>query len=475
MKNTKLLDIIKELSNKDLRKFKEFVHSPYFNKNEDISKLCDIIYIKARYSKYGELSKKNIFKELFPGIKFQDNKIRNLISELMKLLEYFIAISEFSEEKIKVQNYLISALNKKNIGKHVGKYVDIAMTTQEDSPYKDGDFYLNQFQLEVNKNTFIEKKQKRINGVNLQNIADNLDLFFLTNKLKYCCEIYNFRNIIDADYKVFLLDEILQYVEEHSFDHIPSIRIYHQILMTLTDSGNETHYSTLKELLLKHADGFSPKEARDMYAYAQNYCVKKINLGESKYTKELFDLLRELLNKEFIFEDGYLSPWYFKNIVTVGLRLKEYSWIEQFIVEYAKFLAFDVRKNAVQYNLASLYYYKKEFSMVLKHLINVDYSDDVYYHLDSKTLLLKTYFELDDTEGILSLIDSFIIYLSRNKLISTYQRTVYKNLISYTKKLMNLRLKNATKEQFDRLTKQINETKQVADINWLLKKVNDQA
>jgi len=130
MKNTKLLDIIKELSNKDLRKFKEFVHSPYFNKNEDISKLCDIIYIKARYSKYGELSKKNIFKELFPGIKFQDNKIRNLISELMKLLEYFLAISDFSEENIEVQNHLISALNKRNIGKHVERYVEIAKKTE---------------------------------------------------------------------------------------------------------------------------------------------------------------------------------------------------------------------------------------------------------------------------------------------------------------------------------------------------------
>ena len=242
--------------------------------------------------------------------------------------------------------------------------------------------------------------------------------------------------------------------------------------MTLTESEDESHFESLKQMLEKHSNKFSAKEARDMYAYAQNYCIKKINSGHSKYLNEIFYLYKELLAKEIILEDGLISPWHFKNIVTTALRLEEFDWVENFIQQYQDNLSKESKENAVNYNIAALHFFRKEYSKALKLLQKVDFTD-VYYHLDSKSMLLKTYFELEEHDGLYSLFDTFKIYLRRNKLISDYQKTVYLNLVKYTKKLVKLKTGFPTIKKITELKDQIKETKQIADLNWLNKKVED--
>ncbi|PCH67842.1 MAG: hypothetical protein COC01_04925 [Bacteroidetes bacterium] len=472
MINSKLVQLLKAFSAKDIRKFREFVSSPYFNKNNQLTDLCE--FICNTYPKLPEesLEKRATFKALFPGESFKDTKIRNLMSDLLKLLEEFLAIQDFTEEPLNKSLRLLNALNSRNLYKHFDSYTGLVKNIQEKSPHRDGDFFLNQFQLEVSNNLFFEKQQKRVNGTNLQQITDNLDLFYLTNKLKFCCEIFNYKNVVSTEYKVFLLDEILSYLKKHSYEHIPAVHIYYQILMTLTESEDESHFESLKQMLEKNSNKFSAREARDMYAYAQNYCIKKINSGHSNYLNEIFNLYKELLTKEIILEDRLISPWHFKNIVTTALRLEEFDWVENFIRQYQNNLSKEFRENAVNYNIAALHFFRKEYSSALKLLQKVDFTD-IYYHLDSKSMLLKTYFELEEHDGLFSLFDTFKIYLRRNKLISDYQKTVYLNLVKYTKKLVKIKTGFPTAKKVKDLNDQIKETKQVADLNWLIKKVED--
>jgi hypothetical protein len=49
------------------------------------------------------------------------------------------------------------------------------------------------------------------------------------------------------------------------------------------------------------------------------------------------------------------------------------------------------------------------------HLLGTVEYDDVFYQLDAKTTLMKTYFELDEFQPLQSLKESFRILLSRKK------------------------------------------------------------
>ncbi len=247
--------------------------------------------------------------------------------------------------------------------------------------------------------------------------------------------------------------------------------VYYQIYLLYTELENEDHYHKLIELLDKYSIYFPEEAVKDeLYMSAQNYCIRKINQGNQRFQKELFFLYQTLLKKEIIVANGVLSPWYFRNIVVVALRLGEYAWTEDFIIKFQDFLEEDFRRNTVTYNLAQLYFYQKKYGKVIEQLRNVEY-EDVTYNLNSKAMLIATYYETDETEPLYSLFESFRTYLNRHKNIPDNRRANFKNLIKFTKALLNLN--SGDKLSVDKLREEVIVSKNVASKEWLLEKITE--
>ena len=113
---------------------------------------------------------------------------------------------------------------------------------------------------------------------------------------------------------------------------------------------------------------------------------------------------------------------------------------------------------------------KKEWNKVIELLQQVEY-DDVFYKLDSKALLLKTYYEMSEWLVLDSLIDSFQILLRRNKEISKQHRSNYLHLVKFVKKLSHLMPDDTAK--IEAVRDKIEAAKQVADRGWLLEKLRE--
>ena len=62
----------------------------------------------------------------------------------------------------------------------------------------------------------------------------------------------------------------------------------------------------------------------------------------------------------------------YKNITTVGLQVKEYGWVENFIQKYTSYLPKDNRENALTYNLAKVYFSQKKYNQVIEQLREVE-------------------------------------------------------------------------------------------------------
>ena len=97
------------------------------------------------------------------------------------------------------------------------------------------------------------------------------------------------------------------------------------------------------------------------------------------------------LDMDLLLEKGIMSPWNYKNITAVGLRLEEFGWVQDFLLKFKPHLAPAHRDNAYKYNLAKLHFAKKDYDKVLELLREVEY-DDIFYSLDSRSMLLKTYY-----------------------------------------------------------------------------------
>ena len=168
-------------------------------------------------------------------------------------------------------------------------------------------------------------------------------------------------------------------------------------------------------------------------------------------------------------ENGQISEGVFKNTVTIGLRVNEFDWVEDFIREYAPYLPSNIRENARTFNLANVYSHQKKYDQVIELLRDVEYSD-IVYALGSKLVLLRTYYESDEYMAMDSLIDSFKIYLRRNKVISKGLKREYNNFLIFLKKLSTLSSSNPQAVQ--KLKKRVQETSHVMSKKWLLERID---
>lgn len=470
MKDTKLIHYLSSLSKVEWNAFERFVNSPFLNPNPNCIKMLEVLAVYYPEFNEGDIENEKIYKELFSKQKFDMQKLRYLMTDLTRLLEEFFAYQEYETQTAQRKHHLVNALTKRKLGKYAAQHQRQTFDLLEKLPHRDGSYYSDLLLAQEDAYLLSAMQDQRSLDSDLQGLSTNMDTAYLSKKLRYTSEIINRMNVLGVSYDLPFLPFILDYLKANPHDDVPAVAVYYKVLLTLTESDEESHYQELKELLKKWNDSFSVKELRDTWGFAQNYCIRKINTGNPGYFKELFANYKFLLDKEVIIEDGFLAQFDFKNIVTIALRLNEYDWVEEFIDKYSELLEPTHRLNAITYNTARLYYGRNRHKDALRQLLSVEFTD-VYYHLDSKVLLLKIYYELDDYEPLLSLIDTFRVYLRRNKQISDYQKLIYTNFARFVKKLTRKKL--GSKKPVAEIGVEMDTVKQIADFGWLKEKLDE--
>lgn len=470
MQNSKLYSILENFDKYEQNRLKKFLTSPYFNRNEALVQLFDTLtgHINEKHQK--ELEKEEIWQLLYPDDSYDDVLFRKNCSDLLKLVENFLAQEIYEANPIHQATYLIEAVTRKKMEKLYNSTMRSARRLTGQQLYRTANYYLSQYQVEKNYYELMEQEHDRTAKRNVEDILTNLDRFFLAEKLRFVCSVFSQISMVSHEYKLLFLDEIAAHLKKYKYEDVPPIAVYYQIYLTYKEEENVTHYFKLMEILERYSDFFPRNEAEFIYQAALNYCVKKLNKGSRQFLEEYFNVFVILLDKELLLADGELSPWHFRNIVVIALRLGKNQWAQEFIDSYKKYLPVLMRENAVSFNLAQLYFSQKKFDKVIELLRTVDY-EDFTYNLNSKTMLLSTYYEMDEIEPLYSLMDSFRTYLNRHKNFSAAKRNGYNLLIKFTKQLTKI-IPGDTKA-IEKLKKEVEEAepKGIASYDWLREKI----
>jgi hypothetical protein len=467
---SKPIQILRTLSSADLRRLDDFLASPLHNKNEGLLEAFRALReYHPSYESPG-LERTALYERLFPGEDYDEKKLRYAFSDLVKRMEEFLVWLEFREEPFERDRLMLRSYQQRGLDKYVLATQKLINKRLAEHPYRNAEYLGMAFLTEKLAFQYRTTKKSHLVHTNLQQVVDSLDVWFLANKLKFSCEILNNRGVLNVDYELFLLDEILVHLKDRDLTRFPAIAIYAQILLTLTEPDEHSHYDRLLILLERYRHLFPAQEVFDMYVYAKNYCIVRINKGQLAYTRELFDFYNIILREGIIFRDGKLTQWDFKNMVTLGLRLEEFDWTEAFMSENRDRLDPAERDNVLAYNQANAAFHQGDHKRTLELLQQVEFTD-AYYHLDSKALLLKTYYETTEWDSLQSLIEAYKVYLKRNKQISDYQKIVFGNLIRYTNTLVRYRRGRAV--DLVKLSEAVEETKEIANLAWLRSKIQE--
>ncbi|MEM1325321.1 MAG: hypothetical protein AAGI23_05170 [Bacteroidota bacterium] len=440
MRQSRLVKRLEKLGNKERERFIRFVQSPYFNQHENTTRLLDLLMLAIEKGQDRYFQKEHLFKKLFPGEAYDEQQVYNVMTYLLRLYHRFLA-----HERMENQAYEESIMtleeaytnSQLDVFTNRAKYFEKQLQQQ---PTYDTQYYYTLFRYRTLWRDYTVNHVKRSDQKSGAQLLRSLDEFYILEKLRQCCLLRAHEMIMNTQYDFSMLSAVLDYVDKHwaRFQHMPTIAAYYTVWQMLEESEEATHYQRLKALLLKHTDDYTFDTLNELYDFASNYCILKVNSGNRDFQKELFDIYKQSIKNETVLRNGKIDGWDYKNISTLGCHLEEFNWTYHFIETYKEKLLQTHQTNAYNYSLAYYHLSREDYDQARTLLLEVQFTE-VQYHLGGNLLLMRSYYALDDIEALLSLLESMRIYIMRSKKMTVKEKRGYKNMLRFTKKLVQLK------------------------------------
>ncbi len=465
MQNSLLWSLFLQFAPQERRKVRKWLDSPFFNHREDVQQL--FAYLEKYADQPAALQKERVWARLFPATPFDEVQMSHLMSFLLKQLKQYLAYAEWQNDPADVQLRLCHALRAHNApADMIEKELESGAEILEKEPYRDAQHHFQNMllQRERYEHTTLLKRNASL-PLALHNAS--LETGFLLQVLRHACIMQNFKNILTEQAPNLLTQQLLANISEVYLEQ-PLVRLYHNLHQCLENPESEELFFKIKADLLQYGILLRDKERRDIYLLAINYCIRRLNTGRQQFWQEAFELYNSGLENRSLFENGALSKFTYVNVVSVGIGMKNFAWVRQFIDEYRPFLPIRERDTIYNYSLAVYYFRLPDYDAAMSLLNQVDFDHDPLAQLNGRTMLLRIYYEKKYTDALESLLDSFSIFLRRQRNVG-YQREHFQSLIRFTRRLLALTLSDHAGAAA--LKRDIEQSKGVAEKGWLLEKV----
>ena len=433
MEKSRLVELFLSLEKMEVKKLRKWVRSPFFNQREDVILLYDYLDKYRPFEKKNRLDRRYIFSKIFPNEEYNEKKIGYAQSFLLAEIKKFIAYQSFSENEVEAQIHLTRNLRKRGLNRHFESEWKITNELLQKQPHRNSEYHFHHFNLQNELYEYtnsLSRKQPK----GLQEASNELTNYFIAQKLKLGCDQLSHQTLISADYQQDFLNKVLEFIHEKGTPNSLAIQIYFQSFQSLSETATLEHYQKLRELLKNHNKSFPKSELKYLFLVAINFCIQQHNAGNPEFKRELLNLYQEGLDLEVFITHGFLSRFTYKNIVSIGINLKEFEWVEAFIYNYKNYIEEPWRESTFTFNLATLYHRKPDYKKAMELLQQAEFKD-VFLHLDARKMLLKMYYELEEINALESLLDSFSRYLTRHKDLG-YHKNLHLDLIRVVRKLL---------------------------------------
>jgi hypothetical protein len=465
----KIYEVLCCLDEPTRRRLLRFLRSPYFVQSKTLEPLCEALLAPARKNAEQGFDRQAVWAALQPGTPYDDVLFRKQCSELLKWTEVFMAEESFRARDTQMPLATLDYVVRHKIGPLNQSALQAARSAIEAKPLRPVEDIHAAYLLERQYYAMMDFDVKVNVRANLEEISHHLDVFYWIEKLKVYSAMLSQQRTAQFEYQLECLPQIRDFLATYPVDSVPELAIYYYSFLTLLEAEQEEHYTKLRGFLDKFGALLPQQEAVELFEAALHYCAGKWNQGKAHFFQEYFDLSEMAIQKGIFLQKNELAAWRFNNMVGSAIRINRLEWAEQFVENYKHLLPPDTRENTYTFNLARIYRYQRKYDRVLRLIQNVEYAD-VGYYLISKAMLIITYYETNDTDALERLLQTFRVYLNRQKAIPQARRQGYLNLIRYARKL--LIVNPLDKKSVAALRQEIEEKKAgIVNYEWLLEKL----
>lgn len=461
MLETRLYQLLEQLTEKTLVEVLYLLKAPHI-KNREILHLFEVLKGNLARAE-SELTRVKVFKSIYPGRPYNDQKLRLLSSQLLKKIESHLVCKRIQANDSIYQLELLRHYKEENLKSHYESQLKKSVKLFEKNPIKDS-FYHDQLgYLEEEVSNYLLSK-KRNQPLNLQRSLDQTDVAFIIKKLKIACSALAHKSVYSIDYNMGMLDAVLKQLKKIDVSAHPAIEMYYTSYKMLKDPEDIKQFNSYRLKIKEHQHCFHNSEIRNLYLLGINVCIRRLNKGEKEFGRIGLKMYEEALQGKHLLINGKLTKYTYRNITMMAIRADDFDWAIHFTETYKDRLKKSELKSSYHLNKALIYYHQKELELARDNIIEADFNDHLI-NLAAKSLQAKIYFELQESFLLDSHLDSMEMYIIRKKIIG-YHKQNYKTFISFLRKLIRLQMFDMVKRE--KLKAKINAEKILIEKSWFL-------
>jgi hypothetical protein len=452
MRETKLIRLLKTLNGDEMKDFRKFVDSPFFNR-EGPYLLRFFDELRKDWPEFAsdKLLKENLYKKLYPGKPYSDATMRKSVSALLKLAEGYLKYIAVDKDDKYVETHYLKLLRERKLDSLFElKAEEIDGELSDFQGKVDSEFFRHRFRLELEKINYfmnyhkmIKKEQDSLQKlqvyivmdalINLLDIGYNVIVGSTTN---YRGAVNLVKNLLDD----INFDKFNKTLEENLPEFYPVFEIFYRRYINFVNFEDDKTYFDYKLFALANLDKLSRENRFTILISLQNTCIRKYIEGKIEFQHELFEILSEMLNRGLYAaeEDECMSVSSYRNFVITASNIGKLEWLEEFIDTYSAKLKPDQRESLETWARIMLLYSRKDYDAVLKMLQKINIDHFLTKH-DIKSITLKIYFELDEYEPALLLAEAFRKMIANDKAVSGMHLERFMNFLNYYIKLIKMK------------------------------------
>jgi hypothetical protein len=382
--------------------------------------------------------------------------------------EEYLAFSNLRKRKADIKKYLLAEANARCLDKLFIRNLKASKELAEQLNPNDSAYYKTRHEILAEESNFNTRREEFVTD-GIENRADALTRMYVIELLK------EYRMLLNQDISrregekaLLFIDEVMAALPSNNFFGVPVIEMLYYEVLTIKEPGNDKNYFSLKELAEKHAESLSYVEKYNVYIMLLNFANYMRGHGHESFTQEIFELHKLSAQRNAIAKDGFIAPLRFEAMVEDALRIKEYDWVDGFILKYKHMLPEEERDDMVYYCLARLSHFaRKDNEKALEYLSNANFSH-VTMNLRKRNFISRLYYELDYLDTLSSHTDSYRHYLSNNeKLMPPRVFEYYMNYVKVLPELIKLK-SMPEQDRLDKFRLRLEKTDNIFDKRWLM-------
>ncbi len=476
MQNTFLFQLLRGLDRRDVREFRKFVASPFFNLNQNVQLLLEKLLHTDGTSRNNREGGKKLETErskLAETVGGSEKDLFYATSALSEHVRNYIAQDGLQNDNTLRNILTIKGLRHRKINDEFERQLKNAFSEHDKNKVRNATWHFQNYQLRLEEYEY-QHRRSREADLKLQEISDDLNAFFIAEMLRQACAMCAHEVVTQRHYEQPFLAEALRQIDaglyketpSRSYRDVPSVQAYFLAYKILNDAS-EPHFRQFKTFLADNRAVFPVDEVRDFYLLAINFCIRRSNAGATAFINEALDLYKDGLETAVLLENGQLSPFTYNNVLMLALKTQQFEWAKTFLDNFKSALPAADCEAIFDYNCALLHYRLGAFSEAMT-LLQRAAPRDPFQNLHTRVMLIRIYVETDETDALESLIESFTKFLARQKQLG-YHREMCLNFLSFVSKLLKINKNDAKQRAI--LRGEIEREKLVSEKNWLLERL----